>query len=241
MSRIRYVNEINELNGEIGKLKGKLDLWNRSIKKVSHNTNLPGPVVEALLKDCLNSDHGGLQKQVTDLLMMTKLIHPENAHKASEAFKAAEAAALKRAKIEKQRAEQYKKAQAEYNAALTKVNLKNSEIDQENLKMAQSIVDAIYEKLKDGVNSSALSDDDRALVERLTTHKSHFKIEKFGLFWTKYRWNGGSLKLANINHPIVTFLMGSRPVQFTKRQSTPKMNSFESMYYYDDFFGDLME
>lgn len=235
MSDYTWRRKLNEAESKIKILKGDIAKWSKLFQGVGNRVDLDGRIVEALFLDALQSDNEGLQKQVADLLMMTKLIHPEKAHKVSQTIKAEKAAEQHRIQMAKERDEQRRKEEAAFDAKVRKVIDQNIKIERENLKTAQSMVDAIYDRLKDGASQASLNSEEHKLIGQLQKHETHFKIQHYGILWGNLRWVGAPLKFTDLDHPVAKFLMQDRSLSFKQPQPMPEQPRRLSPYSIDIF------
>lgn len=193
---------------------------NQLFKNIGDRIGIHGEVVEALFLDAMGSDHNDLQKQIDDLMVMTKMIHPENAFKVTKELEARAKAAEEQAKIHLEHHKRRLMEEAEREALLKDLEKTNKDIEEDNLRTAQKMVDDVYALLKDdGISYDSLDYHQQLLADQLKHLNSHFTIERCGFLFYRIRWVGAPLKLDSIDHPIYQYLQNHRWQEFKAYQA----------------------
>lgn len=178
-------------------------------------------VVEALLLSAFNSDHEGIIKQVDDLIVMTKLIHPELAYKVTKEMEAEEKQRLLEIEYRKQK----RAEDMEWNARQEAIMQNNDEIRRGNLMIANGLIKDLYEKTKQPFNYDKLGYQEQSLINQVAKFYPS-RISRCGFLWMNVQWHGlGPGFVLNENHGIYEYLKKHRFDLF-KEVSVRKSSGF---------------
>jgi hypothetical protein len=171
-------------------------------------------VVKVLMASALKSDHEGIQKQIADLLVITKMTHPEAAAK-----EAAQIAFEEKLRIQEER-QKREQALAQMDAYRRQeqrekdVEARLGAARHQNLLNAQKVVDELYDKIKGGLSFDRLGYQEQSLVGAITDlHGNH--IERGGFLWFKVTWTGPTIQLDR-NHELYEWLKKNRFALFAE-------------------------
>ena len=219
----------------IAKLKkgNALDLtsFEEAITKMAERLKMHPRVVAVILDTAIKSDHEGIQKQLEDLLVITKMTHPEPAFKESQAIEAERLAAIEeeKAREDARRYQQtlHRREQEKEKTLVSRIQT----IREQNLKNAQKVVDDLKAKLVGGLNYDKLTYQEQSLAGEIT-HMSGDYLERGGFLWFKITWVGGDIQLHD-NHKLYKWLKRNRFELFADEPKLERINNgFYSGYGY---------
>lgn len=236
MSEYQLKRKISDLESKVNEFERQASARMRIYTEIGDRLGMLPQVVEVLIQDGLGSDHEGLQKQVTDFLMMVKLIHPENAHQVTQDIK-------DRAEAAKKAAEDRRRAAAAYQKKMVKAEQAIEDAYNANLVAVQNVVDALYKKISiaDGYSFDALTYEEQQLCSVLSNSNDEHQngkcyVRRCGFLWCKVKWFGEKLTIDD-KHPVYKYLQKHRPSMFVE---IPKSN-FNLGYSHYHYFYDEMD
>lgn len=209
----------------------ELSPYDEAIAKMAERLKMHPRVVAVLLYTAVGSDHEGIQKQLEDLLVITKMTHPEPAFKESQAIEAERLAAIEEEEARRDallyQQEKYRREQEKEKTVVARVQA----IREQNLKNAQKVVDDLKAKLVGGLNYDKLTYQEQSLAGEIT-HMSGDYLERGGFLWFKITWVGGDIQLHD-NHKLYKWLKRNRFELFADEPKLERINNgFYSGYGY---------
>jgi hypothetical protein len=195
--------------------------------KIGDRLNLDHRIVAALFESALDSEHETIHIAIKNLLIQTKLIHPELAGETAQLIKELEAARIEQeanAKAYRDRLNQEIQDWAKLNSS---VEAKNAAILQANLETVSIAVKALHQKLAPGMPYDSLTVRDQQLINVIGKDA---RIVREGFLMMRVRWAG----------PIPDLSEKSKIYRYfeTSGWLTPleDLPASPGSKYYDDYF-----
>ena len=189
MWRSSYSNdyEMDKLKKQIKEFESAEKRRVEVSKAMSERFDMDYRVFDALINSALQSDHETIIGQIKDLLIQTKLIHPEEAGRVQKQIRDAERQHQEKLEAYAQKQKVIDEAEQQHNLALLNHKLKVNDARVRNLNKVQSTVDDVYNKLKMPVNKGELTGLEVEILKSIATSN---QLTSCGPMWTKVRWLG---------------------------------------------------